>query len=157
MSPSQMSPHCPHHSLIVSSYFIFSTAFITLWNALSSACFFLSLSIQAAITKYHRLGGLETKKESEVAQSCPALCDPLDCSPPGSSIHGILQARTLEWGAISQKCISHSFGDGKYEIKAQKGPVWWEPSSWLIASALSVCSYWRKGWGIFLEPSLLAH
>ena len=38
---------------------------------------------------------------SSVAQSCPALCDPMDCSPPGSTIHGILQARVLEWGAIS--------------------------------------------------------
>ena len=35
-----------------------------------------------------------------VTQLCPALCDPLDCSPPGSSVHGILQARVLEWGAI---------------------------------------------------------
>ena len=34
-------------------------------------------------------------------QSCPTLCDPMDCSPPGSSVHGILQARTLEWFAIS--------------------------------------------------------
>ena len=34
-------------------------------------------------------------------QSCPTLCDPMDCSPPGFSVHGILQARTLEWGAIS--------------------------------------------------------
>ena len=38
---------------------------------------------------------------SEVAQSCPTLCDPRDCSPPGSSLHGILQARVLEWVAIS--------------------------------------------------------
>ena len=38
---------------------------------------------------------------SEVAQSCPTLCDPLDCSPPGSSVHGILQARILEWVVIS--------------------------------------------------------
>ena len=37
---------------------------------------------------------------SEVAQSCPTLCDPVDCSPPDSSIHGILQARILEWVAI---------------------------------------------------------
>ena len=35
-----------------------------------------------------------------VAQSCPTLRDPMDCSPPGSSVHGILQARTLEWVAI---------------------------------------------------------
>ena len=40
-------------------------------------------------------------KESEVAQSCPTLCDPMDCSPPGSSIHGILQATILEGVAIS--------------------------------------------------------
>ena len=36
-----------------------------------------------------------------VPQSCPTLCDPLDCSPPGSSVHGILQSRILEWVAIS--------------------------------------------------------
>ena len=40
------------------------------------------------------------KKKVKVTQSCPTLCDPLDCSPPGSSAHGILQARTLEWVAI---------------------------------------------------------
>ena len=38
---------------------------------------------------------------SEIAQSCPTLCNPMDCSPPGSSIHGILQARILRWVAIS--------------------------------------------------------
>ena len=36
-----------------------------------------------------------------VAQSCPTLYNPMDCSPPGSSVHGILQARILEWAAIS--------------------------------------------------------
>ena len=36
-----------------------------------------------------------------VAQSCPTLCDTMDCSPPGFSVHGILQARILEWVAIS--------------------------------------------------------
>ena len=41
------------------------------------------------------------KKESEVTQSCPTLGNPMDCSPPGSSIHGIFQARVLEWVAIS--------------------------------------------------------
>ena len=42
----------------------------------------------------------KVKSESEVAQSCPTLRDPMDCSPPGSSVHGIFQARVLEWGAI---------------------------------------------------------
>ena len=44
---------------------------------------------------------MKVKSESEVAQSCPALSDPTDCSLPGSSIHGIFQARVLEWGAIA--------------------------------------------------------
>ena len=44
---------------------------------------------------------MKVKSESEVAQSCPTLSDPMDCSPPGSSIHGIFQARVLEWGAIT--------------------------------------------------------
>ena len=41
------------------------------------------------------------KSESEVTQSCPTLCNPMDCSPPASSIHGIFQARVLVWVAIS--------------------------------------------------------
>ena len=41
------------------------------------------------------------KVKSEVAQLCPTLSDPMNCSPPGSSIHGIFQARVLEWGAIA--------------------------------------------------------
>ena len=44
---------------------------------------------------------LKVKSESEVAQSCPTLRDPMDCSLPGSSIHGIFQARVLEWVAIA--------------------------------------------------------
>ena len=43
---------------------------------------------------------IKVKSESEVAQSCPTLSDPMDCSLPGSSVHGIFQARVLEWGAI---------------------------------------------------------
>ena len=44
---------------------------------------------------------MKVKSESEVAQSCPTRSDPMDCSPPGSSVHGIFQARVLEWGAIA--------------------------------------------------------
>ena len=44
---------------------------------------------------------MKVKSESEVAQSCPTLSDPMDCSPPGSSVHGIFQATVLEWGAIA--------------------------------------------------------
>ena len=44
---------------------------------------------------------MKLKSESEVSQSSLTLSDPMDCSPPGSSIHGIFQARVLEWGAIA--------------------------------------------------------
>ena len=51
---------------------------------------------------------MEVKSESEVAQSCLTFQDPMDCSPPGSSVHGILQARVLEWGAIVSDFIISS-------------------------------------------------
>ena len=49
---------------------------------------------------------MKVKSESEVTQSCPTLRDPMDCSPPGSSVHGIFQARVLEWGAIAFSRVS---------------------------------------------------
>ena len=52
---------------------------------------------------------MKVKSESEVAQSCLTLRDPMDCSLPGSSTHGIFQARVLEWGAIAFSCNWVSF------------------------------------------------
>ena len=52
--------------------------------------------LQARLQQY-----MKVKSESEVAQSCPTLSDPMDCSLPGSSTHGIFQARVLEWDAIA--------------------------------------------------------
>ena len=51
---------------------------------------------------------MKVKSEREVAQSCPTLCDPRDRSPPGSSVHGIFQARGLEWGAIAFSCSHYT-------------------------------------------------
>ena len=67
---------------------------------------------------------IKVKSESEVAQSFPTLSDPMDCSPPGFSIHGIFQARVLEWGAIAfsnrarlnlrlERGRGHSYQQGK--------------------------------------------
>ena len=50
---------------------------------------------------YFLLQCMKVKSESEVTQSYPTLSDPMNCSPPGSSVHGIFQARVLEWGAIA--------------------------------------------------------
>ena len=73
------------------------------WGALIS----LQIVTEAMKIKRHLLLGrkamtnLESKVESLVAQSCPTLCDPVDYSLPGSSVHGIFQARVLEWVVIS--------------------------------------------------------
>ena len=49
---------------------------------------------------------MKVKSESEVVQSCPSLGDPMDCSLPGSSVHGIFQARVLEWVASAFSVIT---------------------------------------------------
>ena len=49
---------------------------------------------------------VKSESESEAAQSCPTLSNPVDCSLPGSSVHGIFQARVPEWGAIAFSTIS---------------------------------------------------
>ena len=59
---------------------------------------------------------MKVKNESEVAQSCPTLCDPMDCSPPGSSVHGIFQARVLEWGAIGFSVQQLSQGRNRFSL-----------------------------------------
>ena len=57
---------------------------------------------------------MKVKSESEVAQSCPTLNDLMDCSLTGSSVHGIFQARVLEWGAIAFSKICRSHGEIQY-------------------------------------------
>ena len=68
----------------------------------------------------------------EVAQSFPTLCDPVDCSPPGSSVHGILQARILEWVAISFSRGSSQPKD-RTQVSCIAGRRFslWATSSWL--------------------------
>ena len=58
---------------------------------------------------------MKVKSESEVTQLCPTLSDPMDCSPPGYSIHGIFQARVLEWGATA---FSRLLAEGVLCVKA---------------------------------------
>ena len=59
---------------------------------------------------------MKVKSEREVAQSYPTVRDPTDCSPPGSSVHGIFQARVLEWGAIAFSEMSIDRGIDKEEV-----------------------------------------
>ena len=69
----------------------------------------------------------KVKSQSEVAQSCPTLSDPMDCSPPGFSIHGIFQARVLEWSAIA-------FSD----LSQHQGLFQWVSSSHQVAQVLEL-------------------
>ena len=74
------------------------------------------------------------------AQSCPTLCNPMDCSPPGSSVHGIFQARILEWVAIS---YSRGFSD-----------PWMEPTS-LVSPPLAGMFFNTEPPGKPLKNSIL--
>ena len=65
-----------------------------------------SLGKNTGVGCHFLLQCMKVKSESEVAQSCPTLSDPMDCSPPGFSVHGIFQARVLEWGAIAFSKLS---------------------------------------------------
>ena len=69
---------------------------------------------------------MKVESESEVIQSCPTLSDPMDCSLPGSSIHGILQATVLEWGAIafSRKVISYTYINTHIYYSLCSFPLW---------------------------------
>ena len=60
-----------------------------------------SLGKNTGVGFHFLLQYMKVKSESEVTQSCPTLSDPMDGSLPGSSVHGIFQARVLEWGAIA--------------------------------------------------------
>ena len=71
---------------------------------------------------------MKVKSESEVAQSCPTLRNPMDCSPSGSSVHGIFQARVLEWGAITFSASSLELGKGDLAYGFWRLKHWGEDS-----------------------------
>ena len=84
------------------------------WQPIRLLCPWDSPGKNAGVGCHFLLQCMKVKSESEVAQWCPTLSDPMDCSLPGSSVHGSFQARVLEWGAIafsitfSDQCISNS-------------------------------------------------
>ena len=71
------------------------------WQPTSLPCPWASPGKNTGVGCHFLLQCMKVKRESEVVQSCLTLSDPMDCSPPGSSVHGIFQARVLEWGAIA--------------------------------------------------------
>ena len=79
---------------------------------------------------------MKVKNESESAQSCPILCDPIDSSPPGSPVPGILQARTLEWVAISFSRVTGKFGLGIQNEAGQRLIEFCQENALVIANTL---------------------
>ena len=71
------------------------------WQPTTPHCPWDSPGKNTGVGCHFLLQCMKVKSQSEVAQSCPTLSDPMDCSLPGSSVHGILQARVLEWVAIA--------------------------------------------------------
>jgi len=101
---------------------------------------------------------MKVKSESEVAQSCLTLSDPMDCSPPGSSVHGIFQARVLEWGAIAFSKNKHI---GIYKMKTwdfKETPCLWQTASDYALSQPppNPSLRWDLYWVIFLWGILRA-
>ena len=79
---------------------------------------------------------MKVKSESEVAQSCLTCSDPMDCSPPGSSVHGIFQARVLEWGEYPNDELTHSWSK-RMQWSTRTGlSVLWELIIYLISIIL---------------------
>ena len=69
---------------------------------------------------------MKVKSESEVAQLCLTLSDPMNWSPPGSSVHGIFQARVLEWGAIAFSVCTHRFSQNRIQLVESDSTNWSE-------------------------------
>ena len=101
---------------------------------------------------------MKVKSESEVVQLCPTLSNPMDCSLPGSSVHGIFQARILEWGAIAfSEGIGYTFQFSWVSLVAQlvkNPPAMWE--TWVsllgwedpLETRKATHSSWRIPWTI---------
>ena len=96
---------------------------------------------------------MKVKSESEVAQSCLTLRDPMDHSLPGSSIHGIFQARVLEWGAIAFSAFTHDIQSipWSYHFSLQKRPGTSNPLH-PHHSLVSHCLYQSCSLQIFWHP-----
>ena len=77
------------------------------WQPTRLPCGWDSPGKNTGVGSHFLLQCMKVKSESEFAQSCPTLSDTMDCSPPAFSVHGIFQARVLEWGAIVFSVLGH--------------------------------------------------
>ena len=97
---------------------------------------------------------MKVKSESEVAQSCPTVRDPMDCSLPGSSVHGIFQARVLEWVAIafSTDWTTHAF----FPVISKRG-LCGSLHLWFIYPCRGSSVSSGLSWSFWIKRSLFRH
>ena len=100
---------------------------------------------------------MKVKSESDVYQSCPTLRDPMDCSLPGSSVHGIFQARVLEWGAIA---FSNQFPSRKeMDVVSELGDILFKIAD--LKSLSSSANTWASSGKVFTDflppPHCMGH
>ena len=95
--PHKPTPYNVSFLYMYISVYIYILLALFLWRILTNTARTLTCLLKLSLSTQEQAG----YQYSEVAQLCPTLCDPVDCSLPGSSVHGILQARVLEWGAIA--------------------------------------------------------
>ena len=93
---------------------------------------------------------MKAKSESEVAQSCPTLRNPMDCSLPGSSTYEIFQARVLEWGAIA-------FSERLAEFSSSFPAIRYLSGSVVKNSPAMQDTFWPLGWKNPLEKKMATH
>ena len=126
----------PHFSwLMFTWYIIFNPFIINLPISIHQQLFFVPSIFWVTFLKSNMLISSFYLVCVLAAQSCPALCEPTDCSPPGSSVHWILQARIPEWAAIpfSRGSSRHR---GRVQVSCTAG---WFFTAWATRDALFAC------------------
>ena len=100
---------------------------------------------------------MKVKSEREVTQSCPTLSNPMDCSLPDSSIHGIFQARVLEWGARSQ--LGPSKGRSTFSVLLNWCLLRWQADSLPLSYQVSPCTFFffGKPYYLWAEKAMAPH
>ena len=123
------------------------------WQPIRLCCPWDSPGRNTGVGCHFLLQCRKVKSESEVAQSCPTLPDPMDCSLPGSSIHGIFQARVLEWVATHTWCqfpgdqpwiskaIHHYVG---IAVEILMLPRLWLPSIYVLGEQMQEWNNWLR-------------
>ena len=97
---------------------------------------------------------MKVKSQSELAQVCPTLSDPMDCSLPGSSVHGIFQARVLQWGAIAFSNIIYYMLNTCMQVKKQQlEPDVEQWTGWKLGKEYAKAVYWHLAYLIYLQST----